>query len=308
MHVDTARASASPSLVSAMDASQPKSPALLDPQEMAAQSRELIRRSAKIVPTTAIVLGTGLGDLADQLDEAISIDYCDLPGFPQPTALAHRGQLVIGKLQRSPIIALQGRCHLYEGRSPFEITFPIRVLATLGVKTLFLTNAAGGLQSRFTAGDVMAIEDHINLMFQNVLDLEPRPMAEALSVSIGTIYDPQLLDMARQVALETNVTLQQGVYVGVTGPNYETRAEYRMMRRLGGDAVGMSTVLEALFARQLGLRVAGFSAITNVARPDAPDVVDAEVVVDVAEMVAPKIISLLKGMLSRISPPTRVDR
>lgn len=300
MHVDTARVGSSLPISPVMDATPLSSVSPSERGDLVARSRDVIRGRVKTIPTTAIVLGTGLGDLADELEDAASIDYCDLPGFPNCTALAHRGRLVVGKLQGNPLIALQGRCHLYEGRSPFEITFPIRVLATLGLKTLFLTNAAGGLQPRFAAGDVMAIEDHINLMFQTVGDVESRSTGEAPPVSIGRVYDAELLELARRVAFEVNVPLQQGVYVGVTGPNYETRAEYRMMRRLGGDAVGMSTVLEAIFARQLGLRVAAFSAITNIARPDAPDIVDADEVVDIAEMVAPKMAAIFRRMLSRL--------
>lgn len=275
--------------------------------KMVERACDAIRQRVERVPLIGLVLGTGLGDLADQLSYHVAVDFDRIPGFPIPTALAHRGRLVFGTFAGHWVVAMQGRCHLYEGRSPSEVTFGVRTLAALGMKYLFLTNAAGGLNPRFSAGDVMVVEDHINLMFQIPPSTGPAPRGEPYSSrpvarrTTNNLYDRHLIAAAERVARNDSVGLQKGVYVGVTGPNYETRAEYRMMRRLGGDAVGMSTVLEALAARQSGVKVAAFSAITNIARPDAPDVVDANEVVDVAENVAPKIRAILEGIIREIA-------
>ena len=250
---------------------------------------DAVRQRWECVPQVAVVLGTGLGDLAHLIDAEAVIPYRDLPGFPHSTALAHKGQLVCGRLAGQVVVALQGRCHLYEGYCFEQLTFATRVVAALGAKRLVVSNAAGGLNPQFVPGDVMLIDDHINFMFQ-------RPQSNGAS-PVRHHYCRKLVDEVLALARRENIALQRGVYVGVTGPNYETRAEYRLFRKLGGDAVGMSTIPEVLAAASCGMQVLGFSAITNIARPDAPQEVYAQEVVDVAACAAPKLQRLLLELL-----------
>jgi purine-nucleoside phosphorylase len=251
-----------------------------------------IRRRWHCEAKTAVILGSGLGDLANEIDAEAVVPYREIPGFPHSTALAHKGRLVCGSLKGQPVAMLQGRCHLYEGRTVEEITFPTRVLSTLGIRTLILTNAAGGINPSYATGDVMLIEDHINLMF-GVGGTPAAPPARQ-----ARFYDRDLADRAAAIARRQGFALQRGVYVAVTGPSYETRAEYRAFRRLGGDCVGMSTVPEVLTATGLGLKVLALSTVTNVARPDAPQVVSAEEVVAVAGTALPKIRALVAGVIA----------
>lgn len=255
-------------------------------------------------PELALVLGTGLGHLASLIEADITLPYAEIPGFARCTALAHQGQFVAGHLRGVPIVAMQGRCHLYEGHSLAQVMLPTFVMRTLGAKTLLLTNAAGAVNPHYKVGDVMVIEDHINMMFAGPARLPlsqgegqvdgPRSPANAPS------YCPRLLRRAQLLARRENLPLQTGVYVGVTGPNYETRAEYRFFRKIGGDAVGMSTVPEALAARACGLKVLALSTITNVARPDAPQIVDMHDVVSVAERAEPVVRQLVFGVVESL--------
>jgi purine-nucleoside phosphorylase len=253
--------------------------------------------------STAVILGTGLGDLAEEVDaEEVAasavIPYRDIPGFPRSTALAHKGRLIGGTLGGRPVVMLQGRCHLYEGYAAGELCLPTRVLAALGVRTLVITNAAGGLNPRFSVGDVMAIDDHICLMALAGLAPMPAECRERVPRPSVRLYDEGLIRQATAIACASGFHLRCGVYVGVTGPSYETRAEYRAFRRLGGDCVGMSTVPEVLTAATCGMRVLGLSTITNVARPDAPQVVSAEEVVEVAATALPKVRQILRGLVA----------
>jgi purine-nucleoside phosphorylase len=268
---------------------------------------EAIRQQWSGTPQCAIVLGTGLGGLAELIESEAIIPFRQIPGFPHSTALAHKGQLVCGTLAGTPVVALQGRCHLYEGYCFEQLTFATCVSAALGAKQLVVSNAAGGVNPHFAVGDVMLIDDHVNFMFQS---LPPgigesgalRGCSDRLGVLPATrhYYCRQWIDEALALARRENIALQRGVYIGVTGPNYETRAEYRMFRKLG-DAVGMSTIPEVLAAAACGMRVLGFSAITNVARPDAPQHVDAQEVADVAACAAPKLERLLLRLLSKMA-------
>jgi purine-nucleoside phosphorylase len=270
---------------------------------------------------TAVVLGTGLGHLADEAKIECVIPYREIPGFPHSTALAHKGRLVCGRLTGTPVVLMQGRCHLYEGRRLDELALPIRVLCELGIETLVVTNAAGGLNPDFVRGDVMLIDDHINLMgfgshWPMVLGRDTRRAGGVrLPVSLpvpstddvtgvlthparqARAYDRHLAATAVRIARRNDFTLQRGVYVGVTGPCYETRAEYRAFRRIGGDCVGMSTVPEVLTARACGMRVLGISTVTNVACPDAPKTVSADEVVEVAATALPKVRAIVQGLL-----------
>lgn len=247
--------------------------------------------------TLAVILGTGLGELADEVQVEAIIDYEDIPGFPRSTALAHKGRLVCGALGDRPIVMLQGRCHLYEGYPAESLCLPVRVLCELGVRTLVITNAAGGLNPQFGAGDVMAIDDHICLMGLTGLADVSRDCPPRVPRTTARLYDESLIHRASETARAAGFHLQRGVYIGVTGPTYETRAEYRAFRRIGGDAVGMSTIPEVLTAASCGMRVLGLSTITNIARPDAPSIVSAQEVVDVATAALPKVRAIVEGIV-----------
>ncbi|MCI0360201.1 MAG: purine-nucleoside phosphorylase [Planctomycetaceae bacterium] len=246
----------------------------------------------------AVILGTGLGELADDVDAKAIMSYRDIPGFPRSTALAHKGRLVCGTLGGRPIIVLQGRCHLYEGYRVHELCIPVRVLASLGVQTLVVTNAAGGLNPGYSVGDVMAIDDHICLMGLPGLAPLPPICRERIPRARTRLYDEGLIRRAIDLASASGFQLQCGVYVGVTGPSYETRAEYRAFRRIGGDCVGMSTVPEVLTAAGCGMRVLGLSTVTNVARPDAPEIVSADEVAHVAATTLPKVRQIVHGLIA----------
>lgn len=264
------------------------------PELLAGQAAQVVRSRWSRQAEVAIILGTGLGDLAGEIDADISIPYRELPNFPRSTALAHKGQLVCGRLAGVPVLAMQGRSHLYEGYRFDELMLPVRMLCTLGVKVLIVSNAAGGVNPRYAVGDVMLIDDHINLMGR------PDAAAGQTATAAGRgFYDEALLQTALSVARRADFPCHRGVYVGVTGPSYETRAEYRCFRRIGGDCVGMSTIPEVLAAHECGLRVLAISTVTNVARPDAPQIVSAEDVVHVAQEVQPKVRQLALGILAQ---------
>jgi len=254
-----------------------------------AAAANVIRRHWSCETRIAVILGTGLGELAESLRAATTIAYGELPGFPCSTALAHKGRLVCGELGGTPVLMMQGRCHLYEGYSLDELTLPVRVLASLGVHTLVVTNAAGGLNPRYCAGEVMLIDDHINLM-----NCWGAPIGQRRAA----FYDDELASLAAATARQRGFVLQRGVYVGVTGPSYETRAEYRAFRRLGGDCVGMSTVPEVLAAAACSLRVLGLSTVTNVACPDAPKKITAEEVVEIASIARPRVQEIIAATVA----------
>src|SRR5262245_18550031 len=260
---------------------------MFDDLDHVATPVEVVRRHWSCPATTAVILGTGLGELADEVSSAAHISYRDLPGFPHSTALAHKGRLVCGELNGVPVVMMQGRCHLYEGYSLDDVMLPVRVLAALGIKTLIVTNAAGGLNPAFSIGDVMLIDDHINLMAP-----WGRPLVSQ------DHYDQLLISAALAFASRHNFHLQRGVYVGVLGPSYETRAEYRAFRRIGGDCVGMSTVPEVPSAAACGLSVLGLSTVTNVACPDAPKKVSAEEVVEVAAIARPRVQQIIAAAVA----------
>src|SRR4051812_15785979 len=255
-----------------------------------------IRRRWSCPAKTAVILGTGLGELADEVVTSATLPYGEIPGFTCSTALAHRGRLVCGELGGAPIVMMQGRCHAYEGYSLAELTFPVRVLAALGVTTLVVTNASGGLNPQFAMGDVMLIDDHINLMWiSGTVEPDRCPLGR-VSRPRTALYDGDLARHACNAAWKSGFALQRGTYVAVTGPSYETRAEYRAFRRIGGDCVGMSTVPEVLAAAASGLKVLGLSTITNVACPDAPKIVSAEEVVEVARIARPRVRIILEAI------------
>jgi purine-nucleoside phosphorylase len=260
------------------------------------ESVQIIRRKWTKRPRAAIILGTGLGELTSHIDTEAVFSYADLPGFHQPTAVGHEGQLVCGELAGVPIIAFQGRIHFYEGFTFEQITHPVRVAAALGCELLIVSNASGGLNPKYASGDIMVLEDHIDLLGS----LNARSSDAQVRRTQPVLYDSQLATLAQQIARRENFACHQGVYIAVAGPNYETRAEYRFMRRIGGDVVGMSTVPEVIAANESGLRVLALSAVTNVAKPDAPDSVDALEVVDIAEQTEPKLRAIAMGVVGRL--------
>ena len=255
-----------------------------------------IRSRWPTVPRVALVLGTGLGRLAEQIATDVAIPYANIPHFPRSTALAHAGRLVCGYLEGVPLVAMQGRCHLYEGYTSNDIALPIRTMAAMGARLLIASNASGGINPQYQAGDVMVLDDHINLMGSR-----PKLSQRIMDRTTAAIYDQELIAAALAVSRQKNFTAHRGVYVAVSGPNYETRAEYRLFRKIGGDCVGMSTVPEALAAYDCGLRVMALSIVTNVARPDAPQVVDAQEVVDEATHSEPHVREIVRHIIRQFA-------
>jgi purine-nucleoside phosphorylase len=221
-------------------------------------------RLAVDAPTVAIILGSGLGRLAARIEQPRRVPFADVPGFPPATVVGHSGELIAGRLAGREVLALSGRFHMYEGHVPRLAAFPVRVLHALGARTLFVSNAAGGLRRTFQPGDLMLITDHINLMWRNPLE-GPVEEGDERFPDMSAPYDPALQAQLRAAALDVGVRLVEGVYCGLLGPTYETPAEVRMFDRLGADALGMSTVPETIVARAMGMRVAGISCITNMA-------------------------------------------
>jgi purine-nucleoside phosphorylase len=250
-------------------------------------------------PSVGIVLGTGLGALAREIETAAAIPYPEIPFFPRSTVESHKGQLVCGTLAGHEVVAMEGRFHLYEGYSPSQVTFPIRVMKELGCRLLIVSNAAGGLNPQLDKGDLIVIEDHINLLGVNPLI---GPNDDRLGPRFPDLiepYDRMLQNLALRVALEQNIVAHRGVYVAVTGPNLETRAEYRFLRGIGADVVGMSTVPEVLVAVHAGLKVLGFSIVTDMCLPDALHPVRIEDILAVANEAEVKLRGIVKGVLSR---------
>ena len=264
------------------------------------EATDYIRIRSNQQPSLGIVLGTGLGDLVDDIQIDAKLDYGDVPHFPISTVESHSGRLILGSLEGRSVVAMQGRFHYYEGYTMQQITFPIRVMQRLGIETLIVSNACGGMNPNYQRGDLMRIDDHINLLGDNPLcgpnldEFGPRfpDMSEP--------YDRQLGALADRVALEAGIELQVGVYVAVAGPNLETRAEYRFLRTIGADVVGMSTVPEVIAARHGGTRVLGISIVTDECFPDTLEPVDVETIIRVAGEAEPKLTQLIRRTVSQL--------
>ena len=241
-----------------------------------------IKPKLKSAPAIGIILGTGLGGVAEAIEKLQVFPYKELPHFPLSTVEGHSGNLIIGKLSGNDVLAMQGRFHYYEGYSMQEVTFPIRVMKELGIKTLIISNAAGGLNTLFSPGSIMLIVDHINLMPANPLTGINEPEAGVRFVDLLGCYTPELQELAMRVALREGIRLEKGVYVALPGPNFETPAEYRFLRLIGADAVGMSTVPEVIVAKQCEMKVLAFSIITDMCKPDSPEHVSHLKVIEVA--------------------------
>ena len=267
---------------------------------MIEDAKNHINRYLQDAPSIGIILGTGLGSVINDVQIHATLDYKDIPHFPISTVESHSGRLIIGTLEQKPIIAMQGRFHYYEGYSMQEITFPIRVFKALGIDTLLVSNACGALNPAYTSSEIMLIDDHINLLGDNPLigpnihSLGPR------FPDMSRPYDTALLALSEKHAQELGITVHRGVYVAVSGPNLETRAEYKYLRIIGADVVGMSTVPEVIIARHMNMRVAGFSIITDEGYHEDLSVVTLQDVIAAAQRAEPQLVSLLKALVSAI--------
>lgn len=259
-----------------------------------------LRTKTKMTPPIGIILGTGLGGLVQEIKTETVIDYADIPHFPVSTVESHKGKLIFGTLGGKHVVAMQGRFHYYEGYTMQQVTFPVRVMKFLGVTTLLISNAAGGMNPLFSKGDIMLISDHINLIGDNPLI---GPNDDALGPRFPDMTEPyskKLIALAEAVALELKIRLQKGVFVAVSGPNLETRAEYRYLRGIGADVVGMSTAPEVIVAVHQSMSVLGFSIITDECFPDALKPVSMKEVIAVANTAEPKLTSIMKEVVTRM--------
>jgi purine-nucleoside phosphorylase len=274
---------------------------MLHVAEQIAASAQAVRNGWDVTPRAGIILGSGLGGLADEIAVEATIDYADIPHFPKTTAIGHCGQLVCGRLEKVPVIAFRGRFHLYEGYSAEQAALPARLTKALGANSLIVSNAAGGLNPHYKVGDVMVIEDQINLLFANPLigvnDDKLGPRFPDMSCP----YDCEFMEIAARIARREDFALHRGVYVAMLGPTYETRAEYRMARRIGGDVAGMSTVPEVIAARHADMRVLGLSTITNVGSPDSPCGTTGHDVINAAMSAADKLTEIVRGVVASLN-------
>jgi purine-nucleoside phosphorylase len=260
-----------------------------------------VRRRCDFAPTIGVVLGSGLGPLAELVRPVADISTADIPNFPRSTVAGHEGRLILGTLERCPVVILKGRVHGYEGYDVEDVVLPVRLMAALGARGLVLTNAAGGVNRSFRAGDVMVIEDHINLQGQSPLRGPNVAEWGARFPDMSAVYSPRLRELAQRCAAELGLTLRRGVYASLPGPQYETPAEIRMLATLGADAVGMSTVPEAIAARHMGLEIVGFSVISNLAAGISPVPLSHEEVVAMGAKVGADLSRLVAAMIARWS-------
>lgn len=264
------------------------------------EAMAFLRSKTAATPTIGIILGTGLGGLVKEITVDTEIDYAEIPHFPLSTVESHHGKLMFGRLGGKSIVAMQGRFHYYEGYTMQQVTFPVRVMKFLGVRTLLVSNAAGGINPQFRKGSVMIITDHINLLGDNPLI---GPNDESLGPRFPDMSEPyskDLIALAEDVALEAKIRVERGVFVAVPGPNLETRAEYRFLRLIGADVVGMSTVPENIVANHMGMAVLGFSIITDECFPDALQPTGVDEIIAVANATEPKLTAIMKGVVERL--------
>jgi purine-nucleoside phosphorylase len=264
-----------------------------------------VRDQAPHRPAVGLILGSGLNPLAAEVADPIAIPYSEIPHFPTSTVAGHAGRLVLGRIGPLPVIVMQGRTHFYEGYTMRQLTFPVRVMCQLGLETLIVTNAGGGLAPHFTPGDLMLIEDHINFVGMAGHNPLIGPNDDTFGPrfpDMANAYDPGLRRIALDVAADAGITLQKGVYLCLAGPSFETPHEVQFLRTIGADAVGMSTVHEVIVARQMGVRVLGVSGITNVhpIDPSVPRETTHEEVLETGAVIVPKMIALLRGVLERL--------
>jgi len=276
--------------------------------ERVAEAAKAVRARAELRPRVALILGSGLGELADEIQSPVVVPYTQIPNFPVSTVTGHAGQLVLGELQGTPVVAMRGRIHFYEGYSLREVAFPVRVLRRLGAEVLIVTNAAGGLNESFSTGDLMVLTDHLNMMGmagQSPLVGPDEPELGVRFLDMLSAYDAELRTHAHRVAEQHGFALREGIYAMVGGPAYETLAEIRFLQRAGADAVGMSTIPEVLVARHEGMRVLGISAITDIAVGKAAvhEISHADVLA-AAERIKPRLAAIVRGVLNGFAAPT----
>ncbi|MFC1492421.1 purine-nucleoside phosphorylase [candidate division KSB1 bacterium] len=259
-----------------------------------------IRTKSADIPELAIILGTGLGGLVNEIEIEVEIPYEEIPGFPLSTVEFHAGKLIIGTLSGKKVVAMQGRFHMYEGYDMKQITFPVRVLKYLGAETLIISNACGGINPGFSKGDLMAIKDHINLLFDN-------PLIGANDNSIGPRfpdmsepYNKKMISLALEIAKKENIRLQTGVYASMSGPSLETAAEYNMLRVIGADAIGMSTVPEVIVGVHMGMKILAFSVVTDICVPETLEAVNIDEIIKIANEAEPKLTLLIKRVVERL--------
>lgn len=264
------------------------------------EALEYVRGKTDLRPNYLIILGTGLGHLADEIDIQVTIPYEDIPHFPSSTVESHSGRLFFGELAGKEVVAMQGRFHFYEGYSMQKIVFPVRVLKNNGADTLIVSNACGGMNPNYRRGDIMLINDHINFLGDNPLIGPNDPELGPRFPDMSEPYTERLIELAENVALEKGIKMHQGVYVALSGPMLETKAEYRFLRMIGADVVGMSTVPEVIAAVHMGMDVLGVSAITDECFPDALEPVVIEEILEAAGIAEPKMTQVITGVLERL--------
>jgi purine-nucleoside phosphorylase len=269
--------------------------------ERAEHAARTIRARVKQEPRVAVVLGSGLGGFADDFEDAVAIPYEDIPGFVRSTAQGHAGRLVVGRIDQVPILAMQGRVHYYEGYSMEEVTFAIRTFKLLGIKTLLLTNAAGGINVQLSQGALMVISDHLNLMGVNPLRGANDERFGPRFPDMSAVYSPALQEIVVEEARALGIELRRGIYAALSGPNYETPSEIHLLRNCGADAVGMSTVPEAIVARQMDMEVLGISCITNMAAGISDEPINHDEVMETGNRVRSSFTQLLRRVVSRLS-------
>ena len=260
----------------------------------------VIRKRTSVTPGVGIILGTGLGRLAEQIDVETSLPYEEIPGFPLSTVETQAGRLLLGRLGKRPVVAMQGRFHRYEGYGLAEVTFPVRVLHALGARTLVVSNACGGMNPLWAPGDLVLLSDHINLLGDNPLVGSNDDRLGPRFPDMSAPYDSELRALARAAALELGIVLREGVYVAVPGPSLETRAEYRMLRAMGADVVGMSTVPEVIVANHAGMRALGISIITDQCLPDALEPADISRIIATAGRAEPSLTRLIRALVEHL--------
>lgn len=273
------------------------------PLEKIDQIADFVRSKSSYHPRVGIILGSGLGGLAASIESPTIVPYNQIPEWPTPTVVGHQGHLVVGRLVGQEVIVMQGRVHYYEGYSMAQVTLPVRVFQRLGIEILIVTNAAGAVNPEYTPGDLMLISDHINLIGMAGLNPLRGPNLDELGPrfpDMSRAYDPVLMDAARKTAAEEALTLREGVYVSLAGPSFESPADLRFLRAIGADAVGMSTVPEVVAARHGDTRVLGVSGISNKANLDGKTITSHEEVLEVGQTLAPKLITLIRGVLRRL--------
>jgi purine-nucleoside phosphorylase len=269
--------------------------------ERAEHATRIIRARTTVEPRIAVVLGSGLGGFADDFEEPVAIPYDDIPGFMRSTAQGHAGRLVIGKIDGIPVLAMQGRLHYYEGYSLDEVTFPVRTFGVLGIKTLVLTNASGGINVQLSEGALMVISDHLNLMGVNPLRGPNDERFGPRFPDMSAVYSPELQELVVEEAKAIGIEVRRGIYGALSGPSYETPAEIHLLRNLGADAVGMSTVPEAIVARHMGLEVLGISCITNMAAGISDEPISHEDVMATGDRVQETFTELLRSVIGAIN-------